>query len=71
VTNRVFSAGSTFQGTDGLAYSVYVGRDLLGRFVCLGPKQYEAFNCMDESIGIFVKEKDAIAAIWAAADKNR
>ena len=48
-------------------YSVYIGRERLGRLVRLGKRTFEAFDHNDRALGAFCKQKIALAAISAAS----
>lgn len=49
-------------------YSVYFGRDRLGRYVQLDKKLFDAFGKDDRFLGTFRKEKEARKAIYAESD---
>ncbi|UWU69458.1 hypothetical protein [Bradyrhizobium sp. NC92] len=49
-------------------YSVYFGRERLGRYVQVDKKTFEAFGKDDRLLGTFRKEKEARKAIYAEAD---
>jgi hypothetical protein len=53
--------------TESAEYSVYVGRERLGRFVCLAETKFEAFDRDDRPLGSFRKRKGALCAINAAS----
>jgi hypothetical protein len=52
-------------------YSVYFGRERLGRFVRLEKRKFEAFDRNDRALGCFRKRKDALGAIYAAPGESR
>jgi hypothetical protein len=52
-------------------YSVYFGRERLGRFIRLDKKEFEAFDRTDRPLGTFCKRKEALRAIYAAPDAPR
>ena len=49
-------------------YSVYFGRERLGRYVQVDKKLFEAFGKDDRLLGTFLKEKEAREAIYAGSD---
>lgn len=54
-----------------LNYSVYFGRERLGRFIRSGEQEFLAFDRDDRTLGTFRKQKQAVHAIYAAADERR
>ncbi|MFB9265954.1 hypothetical protein ACFFWD_22820 [Bradyrhizobium erythrophlei] len=52
-------------------YSVYFGRERLGRFVRLDKRLFEAFDRYDQALGTFRKRKEVLAAIYAASGESR
>lgn len=52
-------------------YSVYFGRERLGRFVHLDKREFEAFDRNDRLLGTFCRRKEALGAIYAALDERR
>ncbi len=49
-----------------LEHSVYVGRDRVGRYLQNGLRLFVAFDCDDNPVGTFQKQKDACAAMTLA-----
>jgi hypothetical protein len=50
-----------------LNYSVYIGRERLGRYVQTGPKKYGAFDADGRPLGNFRVRKRMLAAIRRSA----
>lgn len=55
---------------DPLEHSVYLGRELLGRYARISKKLYAAFDAQERSLGEFKKRSDAYASIAHRADKS-
>ena len=51
-------------------YSVYIGRERLGRFVWTVGKPYKAFDSADRSLGQFRTRSMALGAIRAATGES-
>jgi hypothetical protein len=46
--------------------SVYIGRQRLGRYICVRRKHFKAFDSSEGLLGKFQTEKEAVAAILIA-----
>ena len=53
-----------------LEHSVYHGRRRLGRYACVAPKRYAAYDADDRPLGEFKRRKDAYAAVGRNSERG-
>jgi hypothetical protein len=61
---------NTARQREPLEYSVYVGRERLGRYVQVDRRKYKAFDANDRPLGNFRVRAGALAAIRKARGKR-
>ncbi|WP_156436588.1 hypothetical protein [Bradyrhizobium pachyrhizi] len=68
---KLLDASSDHAEEEPKTYSVYLGRERLGRFVRIGRNEFDALDRDDQPLGTFPKQKEAVRAIRAAVDRRR